>query len=76
MIILYKRQPSAAFSDDLDSDSASAEGEGTDDEKQAEEVDRAPNLSPDIQFIVEKVRKFVKIFQRSRVKKMMMLFSH
>ena len=58
--VLYKRQPSAAFSDDLDSDSASAEEEGTDDEKQAEKVDKAPTLSPDIQFIVKKVRKIVK----------------
>ena len=66
--VLYKRQPSAAFSDDLDSDSASAEEEGTDDEKQAEKVDKAPTLSPDIQFIVKKVRKIVKIFRRSPVK--------
>ena len=42
--VLYKRQPSAAFSDDLDSDSASAKEEGTDDEKQAEKVDKAPTF--------------------------------
>ena len=66
--VLYKRQPNAAFGDDLDSDSASAEEQGTDDEKQAEEVDKAPTLSPDIQSIVEKVRKIVKIFRRSPVK--------
>lgn len=66
--VLYKRQPSAAFSDDLDSDSASAEEEETDDEKQAEKVDKAPTLSPDIQFIVKKVREIVKIFRRSPVK--------
>ena len=66
--VLYKRQPSAAFSDDLYYDSGSAEEEGRDDEKQAEEVDRAPTLSANIQFIVEKVRKIVKIFRRSPVK--------
>ena len=49
------KKPSAAFSDDLDFDSGSAEKEGTDDEKQTEEIDRALTLSLNIQFIVEKV---------------------
>ena len=47
--VLYKRQPSAALNDDLDSEIGDTEEEGTDDENQAEEVDRAKNylLNPE-----------------------------